>query len=92
MSHSWDGKTFIRTSQIREVIEHQFTATSENDWCDIPVGGVVVWLLDDLIPRRVHEKRFQYGECYLAEHPTINGGKLVLDLIWELLDGSWKSL
>jgi hypothetical protein len=42
MSHSWDGKTFIRTSQIREVIEHQFTATSENDWCDIPVGGVVV--------------------------------------------------
>jgi hypothetical protein len=71
MSHSWDGKTFIRTSQIREVIEHQFTATSENDWCDIPVGGVVVWLLDDLIPRRVHEKRFQYGECYLAERPLV---------------------
>ena len=71
MSHSWDGKTFIRTSQIREVIEHQFTATSENDWCDIPVGGVVVWLLNDLIPGVVHEKRFQYGECYLAERPYV---------------------
>ena len=54
------------------VIERQFLATSGNDWCDIQVGGVVVRLLDDPIPRRVHEKRFQYGECYLAEHPSNN--------------------
>ncbi len=29
-------------------------------------------LFDDPNPRRVHEKRFQYGECYLAEHPNKN--------------------
>ena len=51
------------------VIERQFSANLGNDWCDIHVGGVVVRLLDDPIPRQVHEKRFQYGECYLAEHP-----------------------
>ena len=50
MSHSYDGKTFIPTSQIREVIECQFLANSGNDWCDIQVRGVVVMLLDDLNP------------------------------------------
>ena len=69
MSHSWDGKTFIRTSQFREVIELQFSATSGNDWCDMQMEGVVVRLPDYPIPRRVHEKRFQYGECYLARRP-----------------------
>jgi hypothetical protein len=31
--------------------------------------GGLVCLLDSPIPRLVHEKRFQYGECYLTIFP-----------------------